>query len=76
MKFLVIFTLDDITSFLQQMNILSYYVAPGSEITPCIKISLQILGNCYEIKLLTSCKWQNPNVFHAKNMVQNNFNVI
>ena len=50
MKCLVIFTLDDITSFLQQMNI----VASGSEITPCIKIGLQIFGKRYEITVLTS----------------------
>ena len=37
--------------------------------SPKATSGLQILGKRYEIMLLTSHIWQNPNVFHSKNMV-------
>ena len=48
---------------------LSYDVASGSEITPCIKVDKPLVvyrfpGNV--ITLLTSHIWQNPIVFHPK----------
>ena len=54
-------------------HVLSYDVASGSEITPCIKIDIQIFGKRYEMTHLTSHIWQNPNVFHAKDMISKQF---
>ena len=57
-----------------------WYLPQKSKYSLCIKIDkpsgLQIFGKRYEMTLLTSRIWQNPNVFTTKILFQNNFYVI
>ena len=55
---------------------LSYDVASGSEITPCIKIEKPLFGKRFEMTLLMLRIKQNPKVFTPKICFSNNFNVI
>ena len=63
--------LEDSQDLLNGLSYKNHDVASGSEITPCIKIDkllgvYRFSGNGYEMTLLTSRIWQNPNVFTPK----------
>ena len=45
---------------------LSYDAASESEITSCIKTDKPLFAKLYEMTLLTSNMWLNPNVFTPK----------
>ena len=59
------------------INSLSYDVAYGSDILPCIKIDkFTDFGNlmlCIDVRTIVAYIWQNLSLFHSKNVTSKYF---